>query len=376
MKIFISSVMAGFGAERQAVVRAVRALRYEPIMAEDFGAQPNSPQVACLGGVRGSDIVVLVMGERYGSIPPGSTISATHQEYRDARGAKQVLAFVQDGITPESEQSAFIDEVQGWEDGLFRAGFSSPENLQDGVTRALHDLALMNAVGQVDERELLAKAVALIPSEGRNQSTSTYLDLAVVGGPTQRILRPVQLEAATLAEHLQQTAMFGEHRLFDRTKGSESRLDGADLVVRQERGSAIRLTEQGSLVLRLALDEPEPSGRTGFNPMSGSMVIVEEDVQRRLATALAFAAATIEEIDPTQRLTHLAVAARIAGAEYRAWRTRAQNAANPTSVQINMMSGGERPSVAVSIRRAALRLDRTSLIEDILVPLRRQFPAG
>lgn len=33
------------------------------------------------------------------------------------------------------------------------------------------------------------------------------------------------------------------------------------------------------------------------------------------------------------------------------------------------------PVVTVQ-RRAALRLDRTRLIEDLLVPLRRQFPAG
>jgi hypothetical protein len=32
-------------------------------MAEDFGAVPSSPQVACLQGVRQSDIVVLVLGE-------------------------------------------------------------------------------------------------------------------------------------------------------------------------------------------------------------------------------------------------------------------------------------------------------------------------
>jgi hypothetical protein len=101
MKVFISSLIGGFEPERQAARRAVETLRYQPIMAEDFGAQPTSPQVACLQGVRDSDLVVLILGERYGAIPPGSSLSATHQEYREARASKPVLAFVQQGVTPE-----------------------------------------------------------------------------------------------------------------------------------------------------------------------------------------------------------------------------------------------------------------------------------
>lgn len=84
----------------------------------------------------------------------------------------------------------------------------------------------------------------------------------------------------------------------------------------------------------------------------------------------------IERIDPIQRLTRLAIAARIAGAEYRAWRTRAQHAASPNTVQIGHAGGRDRAPVVVTVPRAPLRLDRTHLVEDILVPLRRQFPSG
>lgn len=224
MKVFISSVIGGFQAERQAARRAVTTLRYEPIMAEDFGAQPNSPQIACLQGVRASDVVVLILGEQYGAIPPGSTLSATHQEYREARETKPVLAFVQQGVTPEPEQAAFIDEVQGWAGGLFRGGFNNAEDLQAGIIRALHDVTLATAVGPLDEGELARRAEALIPVENRNQTGSPFLDLAVAGGPTQRILRPVQLEASTLADELLQSALFGEHRFFDTGQGNETRL--------------------------------------------------------------------------------------------------------------------------------------------------------
>jgi hypothetical protein len=44
------------------------------------------------------------------------------------------------------------------------------------------------------------KAAALIPSESRNMVTAASLDVALAAGPTQRILRPVEIEASTLSD--------------------------------------------------------------------------------------------------------------------------------------------------------------------------------
>lgn len=374
MRIFISSLISGFEPQRAAARRAVSTLRHEPVMAEDFGAQPHSPQIACLQGLRGSDMVVLILGEGYGFVPPGSPLSATHQEYREARETKPVLAFVQEGIAPGPEQAAFIAEVQAWEGGLFRGSFMGPEDLQDSITRALHDVTLANATAPVDEQEMTARAAAMLPAENRHQALPGSLDLVVVGGPRQRILRPAELEAPGLAEHLEQSALYGTSRLFDRTLGTVSRLDGSDLVVAQDRGAAIRVTEQGAVALRLPLDAP-PSGGRNLDLMSG-MVIVEETVQERLGTALGFAASVIERIDPTQRLTHLVVAVRLTGVEHRGWRTRAQHASKPNSLVMGHGGVSDRPPIVLPVRRAALGLDRGALIEDILVPLRRLFPSA
>jgi hypothetical protein len=109
--------------------------------------------------------------------------------------------------------------------------------------------------------------------------------------------------------------------------------------------------------------------------MVGS-VIIEEDVRHNLTVALSYTGALIERLDATQRFTHVAISTRIAGAEFRAWRTHAQHAASPNSVQMGMGGSRDRTPVSVVVRRAALRLDRTNLIDDILVPLRRQFPTG
>lgn len=77
MKVFISSLIAGFEPFRAAARIGVTTLRYEPVMAEDFGARPQSPQVACLTGLRSADAMVLILGERYGATQPGSGLSAT-----------------------------------------------------------------------------------------------------------------------------------------------------------------------------------------------------------------------------------------------------------------------------------------------------------
>lgn len=324
MRIFVSSLISGFEPQRAAARRAVITLRHEPVMAEDFGAQPNSPQIACLQGLRGSNMVVLILGENYGFVPAGSSLSATHQEYREARETKPVLAFLQRGISPGPEQAAFIAEVQAWEGGLFRGGFVRVDDLQDEVTRALHDVTLANAMAPVDEQEMTARAVAMLEPEKRNQVAAAMLDLVVVGGPRQRILRPAELEAPELAEQLEQSALYGDRRLFERTLGTVSGLDGSDLVLRQERGAVIRVTEQGYVSLRVPLDEARASGRS-FDPMS-SMIIIEEAVQQRLGTTLDYAAGVLDRVDRTQRLTHLVVAARLSGVEHRGWRTRAQHA--------------------------------------------------
>ena len=60
MKVFISSLISGMEAERAAAKKAIALFRHQPVMAEDFGARPNSPQVACLSGLRDADAVVLI----------------------------------------------------------------------------------------------------------------------------------------------------------------------------------------------------------------------------------------------------------------------------------------------------------------------------
>src|SRR5258708_2827908 len=116
-----------FAEYRAAAEWAATTLRHTVIKAEDFGASPSSPQQVCLAGVRAADIVVLILGQRYGAVQP-SGLSATHEEYREARNEqKAILVFVQEGVTREPKQSEFVTEARTWNAGAFTASFSTVE---------------------------------------------------------------------------------------------------------------------------------------------------------------------------------------------------------------------------------------------------------
>jgi hypothetical protein len=66
MKIFVSSLITGMGDLRKSARQGIVDLDHEPLMAEDFGAQPRSAQIACLDGVRKSAAIVLILGAQYG----------------------------------------------------------------------------------------------------------------------------------------------------------------------------------------------------------------------------------------------------------------------------------------------------------------------
>jgi hypothetical protein len=286
MKVFISSLITGMEPLRAVAREAVTAFRHEAIMAEDFGAQASSPQVACLTGLRNADVVILILGERYGAAQ-ASGLSATHEEYEEAKGRKYVFAFVQEVVDRDPQQAAFVREVQSWESGLFRGGFKTADDLRQGITRALYDHALANATGPVDQAEMAQRAVAFLPEDRRGYSGAASLNLAVAGGPRQSILRPVELEKRVLADALIQRAFFGAHRLFDLTLGVQQEIEDETLTIGQERGAEISLNEQGSVRITLPVkssDRMMPE-------------LIYEVVQKHFAGALDYASWVLDHVD-------------------------------------------------------------------------------
>ena len=341
-------------------------------MAEDFGAQPTSPQVACLQGLRSADLVLLILGERYGAVPPGSQVSPTHEEYLEARDSKPILLFVEDGVTPEPKQLALLSEAQGWHGGLFRTGFRTPEELRNKVTAAIHKYELAHAVTPLDVPELLATADAMLADRVRDAGhVVPSLRIALAAGPRQQILRPVELESEALRDALHKQALFGPPRIFAPALGVDMRMDGDVLFVEQKGGAGLSLDERGSLRLRLPLVQQGEQDRGYGGIVFG---IIEETVVGQLVNAIAFADWVLDHIDPTQRLTHVALAAKIEASDYMAWRTQAEQNASPNTGTLRMASAPERP-VHLDRQRGALKFDAKRISEDLMVPLRRLWKA-
>lgn len=370
MKVFISSLISGFEPFRDAARSAVRSLGHEPVMAEDFGAMAASPQVACLQGLRSADLMVLILGERYGTVPPGSKVSPTHEEYLEARDRKPILLFVQEGVSREPRQVELLRDAQGWGGGLFRAGFRSPEELKEQVIRAVHRFEMAQAVAPLDVPKLRSIADRMLKVAMQTRGSfqgAPRLRVAVAAGPRQRILRPAELESDTLIDAIHQRASFASPRIFDRSFGIETRIEDDALHIGQETGARISLDEWGGLELGLPVDR-RPRRTYGIDS------IIEEDVMREIANAIAFTEWMLEKIDPTQRLTHIAVAARIEAPDHMAWRTQAEQDASPNSATLRMGGQPER-AVSVDRPRGALKFDGRRLAEDLLVPLRRDWKA-
>jgi Domain of unknown function (DUF4062) len=364
MKVFISSVIAGFEENRAAARAGVESLGHTVIAAEDFGASADSPQQVCLAGVREADAVVLVLGERYGT-PQASGLSPTHEEYREARGNKPVLVFFQIGVTPDADEAKLIEEVSGWEGVPYREPFDSPSSLRIAVTRALHRWELSQQAGPVDETALVARASALLPRPSTYTAGSPLLHVVVAGGPAQQVLRPSELDDDALRQAVEQEAIYGAQSIFDRGQGVQANVNEMTLIVSQ-RHAEITLDEQGSVRVSL------PARDAGGQPGTAIPSIVEEDVQERVAAAIHYAGWLLNRIDSAYRLSRVAVGCRLDGAGYMPWRTRAEVAASPDRADMNLSGRESAESPPVVLARAALLLDTARQAQDITVRLRRQ----
>jgi len=326
MRVFISSLITGMEEIRAAARSAVTTLGHEPVMAEDFGALPHSPQVACLDGVRRSGATVLILGSRYRA-KQASRLSATHEEYREARERCPVLVFVEEGLVPDHDQALFIAEVQGWKTGLIRAGFADPADLQAKLTMALHRMELATAAAPFNAGEVLARAVASFPSDrGRSHYGDAILLVSVAGGPAQAVLRPSRLEDPALAEEFEREALFGSARIFRRREGTSTNIVDGKLVLEQGNRCphSLHLDAQGGMLITQSVENAREMSH-------GMSVILVETVQERLMGALRYAAWLLDHIDATQRLAHVVVATQITGGF--AMRTRREHEASPNSWQ-------------------------------------------
>lgn len=102
-QIFVSSTYIDLKEERQAAVEAILSAGHIPAGMELFSAGDESQMTVIKRWIDESDIYLLILGGRYGSIEPKSGKSYTHLEFEYALEQKKPLFSIV--ITPEALQS-------------------------------------------------------------------------------------------------------------------------------------------------------------------------------------------------------------------------------------------------------------------------------
>jgi hypothetical protein len=99
--VFVCSTFDDLEQEREAVLDAIKRVQQRHNAMEFFGAQPGRPIDVCLEEVRKSDLLVVIVGLKYGSLPPGMGISYSQAEYEEGvRLEKPCLVYLRDDDVP------------------------------------------------------------------------------------------------------------------------------------------------------------------------------------------------------------------------------------------------------------------------------------
>lgn len=200
MKVFVSSVVKGFEPYRKAARRGIESIDAEPVMSEDFGARPYSSERACLTEIDGSDVFVLLLGERYG-YETDAGISVTQQEFRYAKDiGLPILVFVQD-ISMEERQAAFRQEVEAYHSGFCREQFGSEEQLKDAVVKQL--VRFERSLEAVSESRFRERLEESIEPTWHGTSRDATFKFAFLPQPAREVdLRDIESERDTIFSRL------------------------------------------------------------------------------------------------------------------------------------------------------------------------------
>lgn len=200
---------------------------------------------------------MLILGERYGWSNTLLGLSPTHEEFREGAAQGKIIPSVQSGVAREPAQEQFVAEVENY--GMHRGKtFATPEQLRTEVTRAIARHQLSAATAPVNVSGMLETARQLIPLEDRGfvRMTGPLLHLSIVGGPSQTILRPSEIENPNTVETViaasSTSAGYFSYRL--RTK---PRLEGGALVVEQENGSVFRIDDAIAMLLSIPIEQAQ-----------------------------------------------------------------------------------------------------------------------
>lgn len=153
LRIFISSTMTDLVNERYQVAQRLEAMNFEPVFAEVLGPDGSGSWDRISAAIASCDVVVLVLGERYGWVPDSGPLAAdglsvTELEYREAQRLelpilpfRKRLGYSIDRDSDDAVQrDRFRAEVARWDGGRFLREFELAHDLAEKVAHAVTSL--------------------------------------------------------------------------------------------------------------------------------------------------------------------------------------------------------------------------------------------
>lgn len=150
LRVFISSTMRDLANERDALCARLRKFNFEPVNAEGWSPSGVSSWATIAETLESCDIVILLLGERYGWIPDSGPmsekgLSVTHLEFREAKRLNitvlpffKNLSYDSDRTSDDAKRrDAFREEVARWADGTFVSHFDLARDLAQNAADAI-----------------------------------------------------------------------------------------------------------------------------------------------------------------------------------------------------------------------------------------------
>lgn len=366
MKVFISSVIHGYGHYRDGVAEIIKELDYVAIRSEDFPAQPNTPQQACLQAVRESDVMVLLLGAKYGTIQQ-SDLSATQEEYEEAECfGKPVLVFVELNTDPDQRQKQFIDQFRSWYSGKLLDYFSNLSDLKCKVKRSLIQLYQSIASPEFDSNALVKRAERLIG--GDITYREPLLLFSLVGSPNNQIIHPAVLNDLYFQQQIEQYAKKKEHSVLKSNEKTNKYIREKWLILQQVSAN-IQLSQDGEIVVSKNLMENQ-------DYRDGLPVIIKERVSEHILGILQFCANTLDKIDSAKSISRMIVSVRITGNQYTPWRTELEHKRNPNRINLGNLDKAMGPVSLTHFARLVLRRDLIDIRDDLVAVIEREVHHG
>lgn len=146
-RVFVSSTYEDMREYREVAIDALTSVEQLPVGMDHFMASNETPLDVCLANVRRCQLLILLIGMRYGSIDNNTGKSYTELEYEEAlRNDIPVLAFIMDETQcPVLPIYVDVDEKaaklkifkQRLKDTKYAAMFVSKDDLRNRITLAV-----------------------------------------------------------------------------------------------------------------------------------------------------------------------------------------------------------------------------------------------